>query len=124
MENTTKTWPNHSFSSTWPPRNLAPLAADLRPRTSHGRKLQGEDPPGSRPRPATVSASQTLSVGDPAGQTAGAGGRSVLRPAPDDRFDRLSYWADCTAVHPFFFRGALCREGAPPRRVLGIMGAR
>jgi hypothetical protein len=117
MENTTKTWPNHSFASTWPPRHLAPLATDSRPRTSHGRKLQDEAPAGAAPRPATVSASQTLAVGG--GETAGRTSRSELSPAPDDRFDRLRFWADCTAVHPFYFRGAHCREGAPPRRVLG-----
>ena len=119
MENKTKTWPNHHFASTCPPRQLAPLATESRPRTSHGRKLQDTDPAGTRPRPATVSTSQVLSVSDAAGQTTGRGERGEVAPPPDDRFDRLRYWADCTAVHPFFFRGAHRREGAPPRRVIG-----
>ena len=141
MENMSKTWPNRSFASTWPPKHLLSTSpTGPRPRTSHGHKIDA--PAATAARPFTVAAPQMMSLdeeGDndarkgeadaahapgrapsvPAAAGTGAGGSgrdgagAVI--AADDRFDRLRYWADLTAVHPYFFSRR--REGAPPRRV-------
>lgn len=138
MENMAKTWPNRSFATTWPPRHLLPTSpspAGLRPRTSHGHKLEPLSPlPASVSRPFTVAATQAHPAheGDAAARPARhRTDRSGLAAAaaaermsetgtsallgPSDRFDRLRYWADLTAVHPFYLSHR--REGVPPRRV-------
>ena len=136
MENMAKVWPNHSFASTWPPRHLLPTDDDSsgpRPRTSHGRKRDGTAAAHGGARPFTVAAPQMLSLDDDRGAAenggggaavgggtgqpdrSSVGGSSKVVVTADDRFDRLRYWADCSAVHPFFFSRR--REGAPPRRV-------